>query len=329
MNALLFPLIRRLSDQHFHSGEDLASEYAISRATVNNLLQEAKEMGLEIQAVKGRGYRLTHSCEWLDAEALRSKLAETIGNLNLEVVDQLDSTNSCLMQRLGAGNEPSVLCAEYQTGGRGRRGRQWAAAPAGSLMFSLSWRFERPVGELGGLSLATGLALVRAMAGHSKQPLELKWPNDIVANYRKLAGILVEIQGEASGPSSAVIGVGVNLSLPKTLRSDITQGVVDMSELGWTARRNDLLADCLIQLLTMLKEFDRAGFAPLMEEWCEWHAYQGKQVCLILPDGTKASGKVTGVDAIGALLVEQEQGEVRRYSSGEVSLRPRQKSLSA
>jgi BirA family transcriptional regulator, biotin operon repressor / biotin---[acetyl-CoA-carboxylase] ligase len=323
MTALLFPLIRQLSDQNYHSGADLAREYAISRGTVHNLIRQAKEMGLEIHAVRGQGYRLARGCEWLDAAMLRERLDEVDSALNLEVFEEVDSTNHLLMKRLGSDTGPTVLCAEYQSSGKGRRGRAWSAAPGGGLMFSLSWRFERPVGELGGLSLVTGLALIRALSRHSGHSLQLKWPNDIVANFRKLAGILVEIQGEATGPAAAVIGVGVNLSLPKVMRSEISQGVVDMAELGWTTRRNELLVDCIAQIVSMLKAFDKSGFAPYIEEWHQWHAYQGKDVSLMLPDGTTDSGRVIGVDASGALLVEDETGTARRYSCGEVTLRPR------
>lgn len=322
MSPLLFPLIRKLNDQRFHSGEDLATEYAVSRGTVNNLIQQARGMGLKIHAVRGRGYRLAHACEWLDVDALSKRLARSHKALNVEVVEQIDSTNSRLLEQLRHGDAPSVLCAEYQTGGRGRRGRAWAAAPGGGLIFSLSWRFERPVGELGGLSLATGLALVRALSRHSRHALQLKWPNDILAGFRKLAGVLVEIQGEASGPSAAVIGVGVNLLLPASLRADIAQGVVDMDELGRTSDRTSMLADCLDELLAMMKRFDAAGFSPLVEEWAQWHAYQNKDVNLILPGGKRETGRVQGVDASGALLIRQADGTLTRYSSGEVSLRP-------
>jgi BirA family transcriptional regulator, biotin operon repressor / biotin---[acetyl-CoA-carboxylase] ligase len=323
MTALLFPLIRHLSDQNYHSGEDLARDYAVSRGTIHNLIRQAKEMGLEIDAVRGQGYRLARSCEWLDATLLKDSLKRLDSALNLEVFEAVDSTNSVLMRRLGSDTGPTVICAEYQTSGKGRRGRSWSAVPGGGLMFSLSWRFERPVGELGGLSLVSGLALIRALSPHSRHRLQLKWPNDIVANFRKLAGILVEIQGEATGPASAVIGVGVNLALPKVMRSEISQGVVDMAELGWTTRRNDLMVDCVAEIVSMLKAFDKSGFAPYMEEWRQWHAYQGKHVCLVLPDGTQVSGKVIGVDAVGALLVADETGAPRRYSCGEVTLRPR------
>jgi BirA family transcriptional regulator, biotin operon repressor / biotin---[acetyl-CoA-carboxylase] ligase len=327
MTALLFPLTRRLNDQHFHSGEDLAAEFGVTRGTINNVIRQAREMGLEIHAVKGRGYRLTRAREWLDATVLRTRLSTLDDNLQLDVQERVDSTNRQLMQRLETHTGPVVLCAEYQTGGRGRRGRGWSAAPGGSLIFSISWRFERPVGELGGLSLVTGLALVRALSRHSNHTLQLKWPNDVVANYRKLAGILVEIQGEATGPSDTVIGVGVNLALPKALRTEISQGVVDMDELGWTTRRNDLLADCIEEVVLMLKAFDNSGFAPHMAEWCQWHAYHDKQVSLLLPDGTTESGKIIGIDAAGALLVEDDTRKPLRYSNGEVSLRPRHGSV--
>jgi BirA family transcriptional regulator, biotin operon repressor / biotin---[acetyl-CoA-carboxylase] ligase len=300
---------------------ELANEFAISRATVYNLIQQAKGMGLEIHTVKGKGYRLVRSYEWLNEAMLRERLVHANRTMHLEVVDQVDSTNTRLMEYMRTGGKPSVLCAEYQTGGRGRRGRQWAAVPGGSLVFSLSWQFEQPVGELGGLSLAAGLAMARAMTAYSSTALELKWPNDVVSGYRKVAGILVEIQGEASGPSIAVIGVGVNLSLPKAVRVDIMQGVADLEELGWAGRRNDLLADSLDQLISMLEGFGRTGFAPLIDDWNGRHAYQDKYVNLVLPDGTKETGKVSGVDAGGGLLVEQESGGLRRYSCGEVSLR--------
>jgi BirA family biotin operon repressor/biotin-[acetyl-CoA-carboxylase] ligase len=322
MGAQLFPLIRRLGDSHFHSGENLAAEFSVTRATINNLVRQAREMGLRIQAVKGQGYRLADSCEWLDDGRLRSRLTQAGSDLDVEVVERTGSTNTELMERLRAGNSPSILCAEYQTAGRGRRGRHWAAAPAGSLIFSLSWRFERPVGELGGLSLAVGLAVIRALSQHSNHKLQLKWPNDIVAGFRKLAGILVEIQGEAGGPSAVVVGVGVNLKLPAGLRAEINQGVVDMDELGWSCRRNDLLADCLIELDVMMREFGRTGFSVMVEAWNSWHAYQGRQVSLIMSNGERESGSVSGVDAFGALLMRNTSGQIQRYSSGEISLRP-------
>ena len=252
-----------------------------------------------------------------------SRLARSHKALKVEVVEQIDSTNSRLLDQLRLGDAPSVLCAEYQTGGRGRRGREWAAAPGGSLIFSLSWRFERPVGELGGLSLATGLALVRALSRHSGHALQLKWPNDILAGFRKLAGVLVEIQGEASGPSAAVIGVGVNLLLPKALRSDIAQGVVDMDELGRTTDRTSMLADCLDELISMMKRFDQAGFSPLVEEWVPMACLpgQGGQ-----PDAAwrKTRERQGGGRGCQRRLADPpgQTGRWRRYSGGEISLRP-------
>jgi BirA family biotin operon repressor/biotin-[acetyl-CoA-carboxylase] ligase len=322
MSAQLFPLLRKLGDRHFHSGEDLAADFGVSRATINNLIHQAMEMGVRLQAVKGQGYRLADACEWLDAARLRGRLKQAGCELDIDVVDRIGSTNSELMERLRSGSAPSILCAEYQTAGRGRRGRHWIAAPGGSLMFSMSWRFEQPVGELGGLSLAAGLALVRAMAGHCGGRLELKWPNDIVSGFRKLAGILVEIQGEAAGPSAVVIGAGINLKLPPAMRTEISQGVVDMEELGWSEQRNDLLADCLLALAGTMDEFARAGFGVMREAWNELHAYHGRRVGVFFSSGEQQTGSVVGVDETGALLMRDGAGEVRRYSGGEISLRP-------
>jgi BirA family biotin operon repressor/biotin-[acetyl-CoA-carboxylase] ligase len=322
MNSLLFPLIRTLSDQRFHSGEEIAVNFNVSRGTVNNLIKQVRKMGLEIHAVKGRGYRMARPVTWLETAQIRKVVEAINGQITVRVEDHVDSTNTRLLEESRSGRLPAILCAEYQTGGRGRRGRRWAAAPGGSLSFSISWQFDRPIGELGGLSLAIGLALIRGISKHARRPLELKWPNDIVAGYRKLAGILVELQGEATGPAVAVIGVGVNLALPILLRTDISQGVVDLEELGWTENRNGLLADCIVEIISMLEKFNDVGFSSMVKEWNEWHAYQSRRVSLLLPDGNTEAGKVCGVDEFGALLIEQDNAHIRRFSCGEVSLRP-------
>jgi BirA family biotin operon repressor/biotin-[acetyl-CoA-carboxylase] ligase len=198
VSALTFQALRRLADGRFHSGEDMARSLGRSRATLSEALKCVPDLGLEIFSVPGRGYRLSEPLEFLDAGAVAHDLVGS--GVSLEVVDEVDSTSSRLLA-LAAAGAPSGTClaAEWQSAGRGRRGRSWVAALGGSLTFSLLWRFERGAGHLGGLSLAVGVAVARALAACGVERVQVKWPNDVVADFHKLAGILVETSARCRG----------------------------------------------------------------------------------------------------------------------------------
>ena len=254
----LFPILRRLSDGTFHSGQDLAREFQLSRASVFNVLNQAEAMGLKLHAVRGRGYKLPEPVEWLDAVSIASHLGLASSAYDVRVMDSVDSTNSALMAAATNGAaDGTVFCAEYQQAGKGRRGRQWHGVLGGSLTFSVLWRFDNGLQSLSGLSLAVGLAIARAVNRHSPHPAQLKWPNDVLVDFRKLAGILVEVQGDMHGAAIAVVGIGLNCKLSAAQRDAVDQAVVDLAEMGVTAGRNQLLADCLQALNAMLTSFRR------------------------------------------------------------------------
>ena len=230
MSALTFQALRRLADGRFHSGEDVARSLGRSRATLSEALKRAPDLGLEIFSVRGKGYRLAEPIEFLDLADITSRLAGS--GVRLEIVDEIDSTSTRLLAMAAAG-APSGTClaAEWQSAGRGRRGRSWVSSLGGSLTFSLLWRFERGAGHLAGLSLAVGVAVARALSSCGVERVQVKWPNDLVADFRKLAGILVETSGEMQGPSVAVIGVGVNYRLGERAMDQIDQPVTDVKML--------------------------------------------------------------------------------------------------
>jgi BirA family biotin operon repressor/biotin-[acetyl-CoA-carboxylase] ligase len=246
----------------------------------------------------------------------------TAAELTVEVVDTIDSTNSELSRRAVRHDiHRHVLAAERQTAGRGRRGRAWTTVGGGSITFSLGWRFEQGGGYLSGLTLAVGLAVARALEGMGFKGIELKWPNDLVHRRAKLGGILVELSGDALGPSLAIIGVGLNVQLPVATRRRIGQAATDLAS---TARRraidrNQVLGGILRELSVVLEAFAAQGFAPLRADWQRRHALQRKPVEVRLPDGGIARGEVVGVDAEGALVVDN-RGQRLRFLSGEVSL---------
>lgn len=326
MNNLTFPILRLLADGRFHSGEEIARHFNVTRATVWNAIQYAESLGVEIFSVRGRGYRLPEPVLLLQRDSVLAAIGPQRGWFNLELHDQLESTNSYLMKQAVAGMaHATCVAALLQTKGRGRRGRTWQAGLGASLTFSLLWRFQCGASALSGLSLAVGVALVRALHGIGVTAAQLKWPNDVLiqrqGHYQKLAGILIELQGDMEGPSTAVIGIGVNLRLPESLRRNIDQPVTDIQAV--TAQAPDpnmLLGFVLKNLADVLSEFERNGFTRLREEWLLHHAYQNQTVRLLSPNGRETQAVVSGIAEDGVLLVETAAG-VQRFSVGEISLR--------
>ena len=322
MHALTFQALRLLADGEFRSGEAMARALGVSRASVWNALHALDDVGLAVFKVRGRGYRLAEPLALLVRAAVERELGAHAARFALEVLDSAESTNTLLMQRAATGTAGgSVIAAEWQTHGRGRRGRAWHSTPGAALTFSLLWRFQQGAGFLAGLSLAVGVAVARALAALGAGAAGLKWPNDVLWRGRKLAGILIEMQGDMLGPSAAVIGIGLNCRLPDALRERIDQPVVDLAAVsGEVPDRNRVLARLLIELERVLSEFARSGFAPLRDEWQRRHVHQGKAVQLALPDGGVIRGTAEGVADDGALLLSTKSGQ-RRFHSGDVSLR--------
>lgn len=314
--------MRRLSGGAFHSGQDLAREFGLSRASVFNVLTQAEALGFRIHAVRGRGYRMPDSVEWLDSPKILQYLGDAASAFDMRVLESVDSTNSCLMtEALAGAAEGTVIAAEHQRAGRGRRGRTWYATPGGSLTFSVLWRFEGGLQAIAGLSLVIGLAVARAVNRHSRYAAQLKWPNDILVGYRKLAGILIEIQGDMHGSAFAVAGVGLNVHIRDSQREEINQAVIDLGEMSVGIGRNQLLADCLREMRTLVDVFRLQGFAAVREDWLALDAYAGKPVSLHLPDNQSIVGTAVGVDAGGAFLLRSADGNVHAYNGGEISLR--------
>lgn len=328
LKPLTLELLRLLSDGDFHSGEVLAQKLGVSRASVNNALHGIEQYGLTLYSVRGRGYCLANPPQWLNIAEIKTSLAEKAGIFNIEILDEATSTNTLLLKRAATGQKSgSVIAAEWQSGGRGRLGRAWHSGLGNALTFSLLWRFECGLSGLSGLSLATGVALMRAFQQLGINSAQLKWPNDIMTEHGKVAGILIEAQGDMLGPSVVVFGIGINLSLPQKILQRIDQPVSDLSRLAESLpSRNHFLATVLGKLDDVLSEFADQGFAALREEWESAHFYQNKQAQLLLPDGTVIQGIVRGVNQDGALLVAVSATagaatEIRTYHSGEISIR--------
>ncbi len=325
MSNLTFPILNLLADGQFHSGEALAQRFKVTRATIWNAIKHAESLGVEVFSVRGRGYKLPQAIELLDKNLVLNAIGEQRAWFNLQILDEVASTNTYLMQQKGAAHATCVA-AHIQTQGKGRRGRTWVSQLGASLTFSLLWRFQCGAVGLSGLSLAVGVALIRALNSLNVNDAQLKWPNDVLItgenqSPKKLAGILIELQGDLEGPSAAVIGVGVNLNLPKNVLNSIDQPAIDLVNVSAKAiNQSELLGVILKHLADVLSGFEAHGFIGLRDEWLRYHAYENKPVRMLLPNGTAINGTVKSVADDGILLVETALG-LQRFSAGEISLR--------
>lgn len=319
-------LLALLADGLWHSGEDLAGILGISRAAVwKHLVVLRDQFGLDIHSVPGRGYRLPNRLELLDARQIRAQLAEPSHDWirHLEIHDTIPSTNSYLMEKAAGELKAGHVClAEQQSEGRGRRGRHWISPFGRNIYLSLFWEYGLAPAALSGLSLAAGLAVIRALHRLGIEEVGLKWPNDILWNNRKLAGLLLEVSGEQSGPSRVVLGLGMNLRLSEDEADGIDQPWTSLDQLpgGAGLSRNRVVAVLLDDLVSVLSRYEEQGFNVMIPEWRKHDLYDGRKVLLQM-GSRQIEGVHRGVEASGALLLETADG-VRAYHGGEVSLRP-------
>ena len=321
--SLFAPLLKKLADGNFHSGEELGLQLGVSRSAIWKTLQQFEILNLDIHAVQGKGYRLVSPLELLDVNNILAALPVAIRDvpLALNVETELDSTNAWLMKQDDWHGQ--VCLAEYQHAGRGRRGRKWVSPFAANLYLSLGWSFSLDAASLAGLSLASGVAVIRALERLGIQTAGLKWPNDIFHGEQKLGGILIEMRGQAGGPSQVVIGIGLNVKMPSSAAKQIDQPWSDLEQCAEkTVSRNALAAAVITELVQVCQACEQGAITTYLEAWQEHDIYAGKQVDLLLPDESRITGTSRGIDSQGALLLEQS-GKVQRFNSGEVSLRGR------
>ena len=320
-------LIRLLSDGGYHSGEQLGERLGVTRTAVWKQLKKLEALDIPLEAVKGRGYRLASPVELLDGAAIVAALPRDprrhLSRLFIE--EALPSTNLFLRDRFlqGAGHA-EVCLAESQSAGRGRRGRGWSSLWGRSLLLSVGWRFQGGASVLEGLSLAVGVVIAQVLERHGLD-VALKWPNDVLLmsekGQGKLAGILLELSGDAEGPCEVVIGIGLNVVLPVSLRERIDQATAAVEDQAPNASRNALAAELIEALLDLLSGFEESGFVPWQAPWNQRNAHAGRDVEVIQGE-RRYTAVAEGVDEAGNLMVRRGD-EMQRLVGGEISLRGR------
>ena len=316
-------LLKLLADGEFHSGTALAHDLGVSRVAVAKQLNQLVEcLDLELIAVSGKGYRLALPLELLNETLIVSELTKDCRTLinKLEIHTQIDSTNRYLMDVLRQQAQSGLVCfAEQQTKGKGRRGREWVSPFGHNIYLSVGWLFSTGAATLSGLSLAVGVAVIRALKQVGVHDAGLKWPNDIYAQGKKLGGVLIEVSGETDGTCNAVIGLGLNVFLPQEQGAGITQAWTDLTTLlgQRTMIRNVLAIALLNELLPLIATFTEQGITPYLEQWRAFDCLKNQEATLFIGQN-KITGIVRGIDDSGLLLLEHS-GKVQAFASGEVS----------
>jgi BirA family biotin operon repressor/biotin-[acetyl-CoA-carboxylase] ligase len=312
-------LLSILADSEFHSGEVLGKTLGISRAAISNHIKVLSSLGLDIYSVTGKGYCLAQPLTLLNIDKINEQLGSSY-TADIEVLNVIGSTNQYLKDKLVGIENGHTCLAEAQTAGRGRHGRKWVSPYAASLYLSMHWSFAGGYSVLGGLSLAVGVAIVDALNQCGVQGIQLKWPNDIYAQGRKLAGVLIEVEGQIGSGCQTIVGVGLNVAMP-TKVEEIGQPWIDLAQLTEPLINRNLLAGTLIkELAKSLFLFENNGLEPFISKWRALDVYANQAVKLIIGQQS-ISGISRGIDASGAILLETDN-VIKAYHGGEISVRP-------
>ncbi len=313
-HAVKLAILDTLADGYFHSGEELGEQLNISRAAVSKHVKGIQTWGVDIFSVQGKGYKLAGSMQLLNQQRLQSEVSVPV-----ELIPVIGSTNQHLMDRIGLLQSGSVCIAEYQSQGRGRRGREWVSPFGCNLYLSMYWRLESGMAGAMGLSLVVGVAIVEALEKLGIEGIKLKWPNDLYYQDKKLAGILVEMSGQAGAAAHLVIGMGMNLKMA-TNTQGITQPwscLVDAVE--HDIDRNQLAITLINTLKTALSEYEITGMQGFVERWNRLDNYLGREIRLIMGE-REVVGISSGINEQGAVLINTDNG-LETYIGGEISLR--------
>ncbi|TLU64704.1 bifunctional biotin--[acetyl-CoA-carboxylase] ligase/biotin operon repressor BirA [Thalassotalea litorea] len=314
-------LIRRLAGGEFISGQVLADSLGVSRTAISKSIQALTEMGLDVFKVHGKGYRLAQPIQLLQANQIQQHLHSLGANNPVEVHTIIDSTNSYLLRRLPNQVVNGQTCvAEYQSAGRGRRGKNWVSPFASHLYLSMYYPLEQGVAAAMGLSVVIGLAVADVLETSYQIDVQLKWPNDLYVDGKKIAGILVELEGQPTESGHSVIGLGLNIQMPAAQGEAIDQPWTDLSNhCNQSIDRNRLIANLIVQFNRRLAQHQQYGLSPMLADWQKRDIFLNQAV-EIFSGSQVTRGICRGINANGALLIEVN-GKVKPIYGGELSLR--------
>lgn len=314
-------LIRLLSDGLFHSGASLAIQLGVSRTAVWKQVGRASGKGYRIETIRGKGYRLIDSVDLLESDRIRAILPKDVSRLiRLEVMESVDSTNAEVIRLRAAGSNELIVClADQQTAGRGRRGKPWQSPAGENIYLSLGLMVRGGFASLEGLSLVVGVAIAEALESLGVDGASLKWPNDLQFDGRKLAGILIELQGELEGAAQVVVGIGLNVHMQNAQGVEQAWTSLDLAsgDSGSIWERNHIASALIEHVLASVDCFSEHGFDTFRDRWQQRDVFKGKMLQSIQGHHR---GIGLGINNAGHYLLETPSG-IEAIHAGEISLR--------
>ncbi|APC13919.1 MULTISPECIES: bifunctional biotin--[acetyl-CoA-carboxylase] ligase/biotin operon repressor BirA [Providencia] len=313
-------LIDILADAQIHSGEQLGDKLGMTRAAINKHIKTLRSWGLNIETVTGKGYKLPHQINLLN----RAVIKQQISDVNIIVEPVINSTNQYMLERIPSLKSGDTCLAEYQSAGRGRRGRQWVSPFGCNLYLSMYWKLDQGPAAAIGLSLVVGIVIAETLNKISQEKVKVKWPNDLYMNDKKLAGILVELTGKTGDAAHIIIGIGINIGMNKNnieSSNTITQEWSSLRDEVEDIERNELSVNIIKALRESLVIFENEGLKPFLDRWFKLDNFLNRDVKLLIGNDI-ITGVERGINEQGALLLQKNNGEIIPYIGGEISLRP-------
>lgn len=304
------------------SGQQLCKQFQVSRTAVWKVIEQLKEEGYQIEAVRNRGYRLESAPDVMWRAEVESLLTTKWAGCGVIYLPETDSTNT-RAKRLGdeGASHGTLVIAEQQTGGKGRRGRRWESPAGSSIYMSILLRPEIQPNQAPMLTLVMAQSVAEAIREVTNQEALIKWPNDIVVNGKKVCGILTEMSTEIQWINHVVIGVGINVnieSFPEELEETATSLYL---ESGKRQRRAPLIAEVMKQFERYYNQFIQTGdLSGMQEDYNRLLVNRDREVRVLEP-GHEYNGRAAGINETGELLIRTGDGQIRKVYAGEVSVR--------
>ena len=320
MSKNLNKIVEILSDHQYHDGTSIGIKLNITRAAVWKIIKKLIEYDIPTQSVKGKGYILEAPLILLNKKKIQDHLGKT--PIELHILEKLDSTNDYVKKQTPKNKKPLVCLAETQTAGKARMSRHWHSPFGENIYFTLLYPYQKDISELSGLSLVVGLAVCQAieLCAELPEPLFVKWPNDVIAGNQKMAGILIEIQAEAHGTCTLVIGIGINVNMKKSVNKKVDQPWTSIHQLDHQYHdRNKLAASLIKELLSYLHQFEQHGLNHFSKEWKKRDFLSQKTVSL-LSNKDEFTGIGSGINEQGHLILALSKNKKQAFSSGDTTL---------
>ncbi|WP_265511497.1 bifunctional biotin--[acetyl-CoA-carboxylase] ligase/biotin operon repressor BirA, partial [Providencia rustigianii] len=295
-----------LADGKIHSGEQLGERLGMTRAAINKHIKTLRSWGLDIQTVTGKGYQVPNKINLLN----KSDIEKYVDAVKIIVEPVIDSTNQYMLERIPNLNSGDTCLAEYQSAGRGRRGRQWISPFGCNLYLSTYWRLEQGPAAAIGLSLVVGIVIAETLNKVCGNKVKVKWPNDLYMNDKKLAGILVELTGKTGDAAHIIIGIGINIGMNENIlqkEKPINQAWSSLTDEVENIERNKLAGNIINALRQSLLLFEKEGLKPFLAKWFDLDNFLGRSVKLLIGNDV-ITGIEKGINEQGALLLQTENG---------------------